>query len=69
MTKRTLQLLGNDKNMECANKMMTALPNLMLLKDHKKINEHQRQIAVSGTVIQNIKNEIIELMREELNEI
>jgi hypothetical protein len=55
--------------MECANKMMTALPNLMLLKDHKKINEHQRQIAVSGTVIQNIKNEIIELMREELNEI
>ena len=67
--KLNLLELAYDKNMEKANKMMSDLPKLMLLNDQIKMNENQKEIEVSGMVIQSIKNDIIELMREELNEI
>ena len=61
--------LAYDENMEKANKMISDLPKLMLLNNQNKINENQKEIEVSGMVIQSIKDEIIELMREELDEI
>lgn len=67
--KLNLLELAYDKNMEKSNKMMSDLPKLMLLNDQNKMNENQKEIEISGMVIQNIKNRIIELMREELNEI
>ena len=67
--KLNLLELAYDKNMEKANKMMSDLPKLMLLNDQNKMNENQKEIEISGMVIQSIKNEIIELMRVELNEI
>lgn len=67
--KLNLLELAYDKNMEKANKMMSDLPKLMLLNDQNKMNDNQKEIEKSGMVIQSIKNEIIELMREELNEI
>ncbi len=67
--KLNLLELAYDKNMENANKMMSDLPKLMLLDDQNKINENQTEIEVSGLVIQSIKDDIIELMREELDEI
>lgn len=67
--KLNLLELAYDKNMEKANKMMSDLPKLMLLNDQNKMNENQKEIEISGLVIQNIKDEIIELMRVELDEI
>ena len=67
--KLNLLELAYDKGMEKSNKMMTDLPKLMLLNDHDKIRENQREIEVSGMVIQSIKSGIIEIMRKELNEI
>jgi len=61
--------LAYDKNMVKANKMMSDLPKLMLLNEQNKMSENQKEIEISGMVIQNIKNDIIELMREELDEI
>ena len=67
--KLNLLELAYDKGMEKSNKMMTDLPKLMLLNDHDKIRENQREIEVSGMVIQSIKSGIIEIVRKELNEI
>jgi len=67
--KLNLLEMAYDKNMEKANKMMSDLPKLMLLNDQIKMKENQKDIEISGLVIQSIKNDIIELMREELDEI
>ncbi len=69
ISKLDLLELAYDDNMDKANKMMSDLPQLMLLNNHEKMNNNQRDIEISGMVIQKIKNEIIEIMREELNEI
>ena len=67
--KLNLLELAYDKSMEKANNMMSDLPKLMLINDQNKMNENQREIQISGMVIQNIKKDIIELMRTELDEI
>lgn len=58
-----------DRNMEESNKMMNALPKQILLNDQEGIKRNQKDIEISGLVIKGIKDDIIELMRKELNEI
>lgn len=67
--KLNLMELAYDKNIEKANKMMSALPKLMMVNNQKKMKENQNEIEISGMVIKSIKDQIIELMRKELNEI
>ena len=58
-----------DKNMEKATSMMNNLPKQVMLNDQDGMKRNQTEIEVSGHVIKDIKDEIIELMRKELNEI
>lgn len=58
-----------DKNMEVANKMMNELTKKVMLNDQEGLRNDQREIEISAGVIKSIKDEIIELMRKELNEI
>lgn len=58
-----------DKSMEDSNKMMNNLLQLMLSNDQLKMNENQRQLELTAQIINKIKEEIIELMRNELNNI
>jgi hypothetical protein len=52
-----------------SNEMMSALPELIIQNDQDKINEFQKGIELSGKVSKSINDDIIELMRKELNEI
>lgn len=61
--------LAYDKNMEMATKMMNQLTKQVMLNDQIGMKKNQNDIEVSGLVIKNIKNEIIQLMRKELDEI
>lgn len=67
--KLNLLNLAYDKSMEVSNKMMSSLPALMSNNNEAKIKEGQHDIEISAMVINQIKDEIIELMRVELNEI
>jgi hypothetical protein len=58
-----------DKNMDKANKMMNELPKKVMSNDQEGLQNNQKEIEISAQVIKNIKDEIIELMRKELNEI
>lgn len=58
-----------DKNMEQAIKMMNDLPKQMMSNDQYGMKKSQREIEISALVIKEIKDEIIELMRKELDEI
>lgn len=58
-----------DKNMEMATAMMNNLPKQVMLNDQQGMKKNQIEIEYSAQVIKNIKDEIIELMRKELNEI
>jgi hypothetical protein len=69
LNKLNLLNLAYDKSMEVSNKMMSSLPALMSTKNEVKIKEGQQEIEISALSINNIKDEIIELMRVELNEI
>ncbi|MGH2666647.1 hypothetical protein [Flavobacterium sp.] len=69
LQKLNLLNLAYDKSMEVSNKMMSSLPALMLTNDQDKIKKEQQEVEVSALVINQIKDEIIELMRSELNEI
>ncbi|WP_338731426.1 hypothetical protein [Mangrovimonas cancribranchiae] len=69
LKKLDLLELSYDKLMEQSNKMMSDLPQLMLTGNDARIKEQQKELEISGKVTQSIKNEIIELMRKELNEI
>ncbi|WKW45486.1 hypothetical protein P3875_06755 [Myroides sp. JBRI-B21084] len=61
--------LAYDKSMEVSNKIMSSLPSLMLTNNQAQMKANQREIEISAMVINNIKDQIIELMRIELNEI
>ena len=61
--------LAYDKNMEQAIKMMNDLPQQMMSNDQYGMKKSQREIEISALVIKEIKDEIIELMRKELDEI
>lgn len=61
--------LAYDKNMEQATKMMNDLPKQMMSNDQYGMKKSQREIEISALVIKEIKDEIIELMRKELDEI
>lgn len=67
--KLDLLTLAYDKSMEVSNKTMNELLPLMLSNDQEKMKTNQREVEISGLVINKIKDEIIELMRKELNEI
>lgn len=67
--KLDLLTLAYDKSMEVANKSMNELLPLMLSNNQTKMQDNQRDIEIAGMVIKNITDEIIELMRKELNEI
>ncbi|WP_378187503.1 hypothetical protein ACE939_04060 [Aquimarina sp. W85] len=69
LNKLNLMELAYDKNMEKSNKMMSDLPRQMMINDQEGMKRNQREIEVSGLVIQGIKDDIIKLMRKELNEI
>jgi hypothetical protein len=61
--------LTYDKNMKQAIKMMNDLPKQMMSNDQYGMKKSQREIEISALVIKEIKDEIIELMRKELDEI
>lgn len=61
--------LAYDESLEISNKMMNSLPTLMLTNDQEQMKAEQKEIEISAMVINSIKNDIIELMRTELNEI
>lgn len=61
--------LAYDKNMEQAIKMMNDLPKQVMSNDQYGMKKSQREIEISALVIKEIKDEIIELMRKELDEI
>ena len=49
--------------------MMNDLPKQMMSNDQYGMKKSQREIEISALVIKEIKDEIIELMRKELDEI
>ncbi|WP_335966695.1 hypothetical protein [Galbibacter sp. PAP.153] len=55
--------------MKRSDKMMTTLPALITVNDQKKMKELQKDIEISGRVVKSINEQIINLMRKELNEI
>lgn len=61
--------LAYDKSTDTSNKMMRTLPQLMAINDQEKIKEDQKEIEILAMVINEIKDNIIALMRTELNEI
>ena len=69
LDKLNLMELAYDKSMEKSNKMMSDLPRQMMINDQEGMKRSQQEIEVSGLVIQGIKDDIIKLMRKELNEI
>ncbi len=69
LTKLDLLELSYDRLMEQSDKMMSDLPKLMMTGNQSKINLQQQELEIKGKVTLNIKNDIIQLMRKELNEI
>lgn len=69
LAKLDLLELSYDKLMEQSDKMMSDLPKLMMTGNQGKIKLQQEELEINGKVTQSIKNEIIKLMRKELNEI
>lgn len=69
LDKLNLLELSYDKLMEQSNKMMSDLPELMLTGNQEKIKIQQNELELKGKVTQKINEEIIKLMRKELNEI
>ena len=58
-----------DTLMAVSEKMMSELAGLVMHGDESKMNVHQRTLEFAGQDTMNIKNDIIKLMRKELNEI
>ncbi|WP_312392777.1 hypothetical protein [Chryseobacterium sp.] len=61
--------LGYENLMNESDKMMSALPKLIMLGNEARMNELKEEIEIKGRVINNIKDELNSLMRQELNEI
>ena len=58
-----------EKSMEKSNKIMSSLPALMLTNNQEKMKSQQRELEIDGMVISKTKDELIEMMRQELNKI
>ncbi|PHS04546.1 MAG: hypothetical protein COA88_13445 [Kordia sp.] len=69
LQKLDLLELSYEKVTAKSNTMMSALPQLLLADNQDEINKHQKDIELSGRDSKLINDEIIELMRMELNEI
>ncbi|WCM41645.1 hypothetical protein MG290_11910 [Flavobacterium sp. CBA20B-1] len=69
LDKLNLLELSYDKLMEQSDKMMSDLPKLMLTGNQVRIELQQKELELKGKVTQSIKDDIIKLMRKELNEI
>lgn len=67
--KLNLLELAYDKNTEQATKLMNDLPIQVMCNDQKGMQNSQKEIEISALLIAKIKDEIIELMRKELDEI
>lgn len=67
--KLDLLTLAYDESMEVSNKTMNELPALMLANNQDKMKANQGEVETSGRIINQIRSEIIELMRKELGEI
>lgn len=61
--------LAFEKTIEDSNKTMNDLPMLMLNNDQQKMKENQNQLEESGKLVKKYNDELIALMRKELNEI
>ncbi len=61
--------MSYDKLMNESDKMMSDLPKLIMGGNETKISQHQKDLEKSAKVTENIKDDIIKLMRKELNEI
>jgi hypothetical protein len=55
--------------MKISDKMMKSLPVLILSNDEEKKRAQQHEIELNGKLINNIKEELTELMRQDLNKI
>lgn len=64
-----LLTLAYDDSFEASSKMMSNLAPLIIENNQDKMKTNQRELEICGMVINNIKNEIINLMRRELSEI
>jgi hypothetical protein len=69
LQKLRLLELSYEKITDKSNEMMSVLPELIIENNQDKINEYQKEIEFSGKVSKSINDDIIELMRKELNEI
>tara|TARA_R110002051_G_C8581369_1_gene477326 strand:+ start:390 stop:803 length:414 start_codon:yes stop_codon:yes gene_type:complete len=69
LQKLRLLELSYEKITDKSNDMMSALPELIIENNQDKINEYQKEIEFSVKVSNSINDDIIELMRKELNEI
>lgn len=61
--------LAFEKTIEQSNMTMNDLPALMLNNDQQKMQENQRQLEESGKLVKKYNDELIDLMRQELDEI
>ena len=69
LKKLRLLELSYEQITDKSNEMMSALPELIIENNQEKINNYQKEIELSGKVSKSINDDIIELMRKELNEI
>jgi hypothetical protein len=69
LKKLDLLEISYDEIMEQSNQIMSDLPKLMLVNNQEKMNQQQENLQVSAMVTKGIKDDIIDLMRKELNEI
>ena len=69
LLKLDLLTLTYDQTVEASNSMMKDILPSMLHNKQEKMKEHQHKLEIFGEMINDIKNDIISLMRSELNEI
>ena len=69
LKKLELLELSYDKIFDKSNVMMSAIPQLIAKNNQDKINELQKEIELSGIASKSINDDIIKIMRKELNEI
>lgn len=67
LKKLDLLELSYDNLMKQSDKMMSDLPKLMMVGNQTEINQQQKKLEIKGKVTQSIKDDIIKLMRKELN--
>ena len=69
LNKLNVMDLTYDKMMEKSNRMMSTLPQQVMTNDQDGMKKNQKELEISAMVIKSLKDDIIKLMRKELNEI